>query len=148
MFEVRPSPYKRLSVFRLNPDAEIVATRQNAYSRLDLVMSSTIHSAPGLSLTYLGALPPQAGLLIDGDQLLPVVDVRQASQELARALPTAVAYAIRPRGACGARSAAESTPGRPGERRTARHRDRAERPGLRRLTGDLREWPDWPTIRA
>ncbi len=96
LFEIRPSPYKRLSQFRLNPDAAIVATRQNAYSRLDIIQSSTIHSAQGLSLTYLGDLPPQAGLLIDGDQLLPVLKADEAPDTLARALPAAVAYEIRP----------------------------------------------------
>ncbi len=95
-FEIQPSPYKRLSQFRLNPDAAITATRQNAYSRLDIVDSSTIHSAQGLSLTYLDSLPPQAGLLIDGDALLPALQADQAPDTLARALPAAVAYEIRP----------------------------------------------------
>ncbi len=58
-FEMRPSPYKRLSQFRLDPDARITATRQNDYSRLDRVESPAIHIAPGLSLTYMTALPPQ-----------------------------------------------------------------------------------------
>jgi spermidine synthase len=96
LFEIQPSPYKRLSQFRLNPDAAITVTRQNAYSRLDIVDSSTIHSAQGLSLTYLGALPPQAGLLIDGDLLLPVLNASEAPETLAHALPAAVAYEIRP----------------------------------------------------
>ncbi|NPV68027.1 MAG: hypothetical protein HPY64_12860 [Anaerolineae bacterium] len=94
--QIHPSPYKRLSQFRLNPDATIVATRQNAYARLDIVASPTIHSAPGLSLTYLGGLPSQIGLLIDGDVLLPVMETHGAPLALARALPTAPAYALRP----------------------------------------------------
>lgn len=96
LFGIQPSPYKRLSQFRLNPDAQIVDTRQNAYARLDVVESSTIHSAPGLSLTYMDRLPPQAGLILDGDQLLPVPETQQASDTLASALPIAVAQAIRP----------------------------------------------------
>jgi hypothetical protein len=98
LFDTRPSPYKRLSQFRLNPDAVITITRQNAYSRLDIVESSTIHSAQGLSLTYLGELPPQAGLLIDGDALLPVLRASATPEALGRALPAAVAHAIRPSG--------------------------------------------------
>lgn len=94
--QIHPSPYKRLSQFRLNPDATIAATRQNAYARLDIVVSPTIHVAPGLSLTYIGNLPPQTGLLIDGDALLPVMETHGAPLALARALPTAPAYALRP----------------------------------------------------
>lgn len=95
-FEIEPSEYKTLSHFRLNPDAEIIATRQNAYSRLDIVRSSTIHSAQGLSMTYFGPLPPQHGLLIDGDNLLPVPDTSRFPEGVADNLPAAVAYSIRP----------------------------------------------------
>ncbi len=98
VFEVQPSPYKRLSAFRLDPDTAITATRQNAYARLDVVDSPSIHSAPGLSLTYFGPLPPQIGLLIDGDALVPVTEASRASPALAGALPAAVAYARRPGG--------------------------------------------------
>ncbi|HLV37555.1 MAG TPA: hypothetical protein VKY59_20725 [Spirillospora sp.] len=98
IFEINPSPYKRLSQFRLNPDARIVATHQNAYARLDIVESQTIHSAPGLSLTYLDQLPPQAGLIVDGDQLLAVPQTRRASAGLANALPVTIAHALRPEG--------------------------------------------------
>lgn len=96
---VQPSPYKRLSQFRnieAGGFAKIVATRQNAASQLDIVQSSTIHSAPGLSITYLGELPPQLGLLIDGDALLAVPQTSQIDPQLAEKLPAALAYAIRP----------------------------------------------------
>ncbi len=95
-FQVRPSPYKTLSHFRLNPGATIIATRESAASRLDIVQSSTIHSAPGLSLSYLGQLPPQLGLVLDGDTLLTVAAVEQAAHRLAAAMPAAPAYALRP----------------------------------------------------
>jgi spermidine synthase len=95
-FEIQPSEYKALSHFSLNPDAEIVATRQNAYSRLDVIRSPTIHSAQGMSLSYLGSLPPQAGLLLDGDTLLPVPDTHHAPSSLAQAMPAHIAYNIRP----------------------------------------------------
>lgn len=95
-FEIQPSEYKLLSQFRLNPDANFIETRQNAYSRLDIVQSPTIHSAQGLSLSYFGELPPQAGLLIDGDNLLPVPQTSRAPEKLAQSLPAAVAYTVRP----------------------------------------------------
>lgn len=94
LFEVRPSPYKALSQFRLNPDADIRATYQNPYSRLDIIESPTIHSAQGLSLTYLGDLPPQMGLLIDGSNLQVVSEVVRTESGLLQALPAAVAYSI------------------------------------------------------
>ena len=97
-FEIRPSPYKRISQVRLDPAARVLATRQDAQSRLDIVASPTLHSAQGLSLAFAGELPPQAGLVIDGDALLPVPDASRAPPELARSIPSAVAYALRPGG--------------------------------------------------
>jgi hypothetical protein len=97
-FELQLSPYKRLSQMRLDPDATVLATRQDATSRLDIVASSTIHSAPGLSLAFLGELPAQTGLVIDGDALLPVPQRGPATAALARSVPVAVAHAIRPGG--------------------------------------------------
>ena len=94
--ELQPSPYKTLSHFRLNPDATIVETEQNAYSRLDVVESRTIHSAPGLSINYLGDIPPQIGLVIDAGNLLPVSQAAETSEGILNALPADVAYEIVP----------------------------------------------------
>jgi hypothetical protein len=76
----------------------VVATSESPASRLDIVESPTIHSAPGLSLGYRRALPEEAGLVLDGDTLLPVLDARDAPAELAEALPISVALAARPDG--------------------------------------------------
>jgi spermidine synthase len=92
----QPSPYKRLSQLRLDPDSRVLATRQDAAARLDIVVSSTIHSAPGLSLSYLGGLPPQVGLVLDGDALLPVPQADAFDPDLGRSVPSALAYRIRP----------------------------------------------------
>jgi hypothetical protein len=96
--EVQPSPYKRLSQVRRNPDARVLATRQSAGSRLDIVESGTFHSAPGLSLAYSDELPPQAGLVIDGSDLLAVADASRSPPSLAASLPVSVAHALRPGG--------------------------------------------------
>ena len=96
VFEPRPSPYKRLNQLRLDPDTRVIATREDAGARLDVVASRTIHSAPGLSLAYAGQLPPQVGLVLDGDALLPVPQAEAFRRELGRAVPGAVAHAIRP----------------------------------------------------
>jgi spermidine synthase len=95
-FEVQTSPYKTLSQFRLNPDAEIVRTDENAYTRLDVVESATIHSAQGLSLGYFGDLPPQVGLIIDAGNLLPVPKAEATDVGFLEHLPSAVAYSARP----------------------------------------------------
>ena len=95
---VVPSPYKRISQLALDPEARLVATWESPASRLDIVESPTIHSAPGLSLSYRQALPPETGLVIDGDTLLPVLDARTAPAELADALPISVALGARPSG--------------------------------------------------
>ncbi|GIV81879.1 MAG: hypothetical protein KatS3mg051_1233 [Anaerolineae bacterium] len=90
LFSIEPSPYKALSHFRRNPDATLAAPRTNAYSRLDIVRSPSIHVAPGLSMTYLSGPPPEIGLLIDGDNLLPVVQASAAPTAFAQAMPAAV----------------------------------------------------------
>lgn len=90
---VHPSPYKTLSHFQRTPDATLTGPRYNATSRLDLVRSPTIHSAPGLSMTYLGELPPQMGLLIDGDNLIAIPQGEAITPAFARSLPAALAFA-------------------------------------------------------
>lgn len=92
--EIQPSPYKALSYFRRNPDATLEAPRYNAYSRLDVVHSPTIHSAPGLSMMYFNPPPPEIGLLLDGDNLLPVVQAEAAPREFAASMPAAVALRL------------------------------------------------------
>jgi hypothetical protein len=94
--ELTPSPYRRLSQIRLDPQASVIATRQDSRSRLDIVASPTIRSAPGLSIGYTGPLPPQAGLLIDTDGLLPVPAVSAALPAMAASLPVSVAHRLRP----------------------------------------------------
>jgi spermidine synthase len=94
--ESQPSPYKRLSQLRLDPDGRVLATRQDAAARLDIVVSSTIHSAPGLSLSYLGDLPPQVGLVLDGDALLPVPQADAFDADLGGSVPSMLAHRIRP----------------------------------------------------
>ncbi len=88
--------YKAFAFYQRTPDATLEAPRTNAYSRLDIVHSDSIHSAPGLSMAYLSAPPPEIGLLIDGDNLLPVLQGPATPVEFARAMPVSVAFALRP----------------------------------------------------
>jgi hypothetical protein len=100
LFELRLSPYKGLSQVLLFPDAEVVWERWNAHSRVDLVTSTAIRSAPGLSLSYPGKLPPEDGVFVDGDELSPVIrtaDMEHGTDlaEFTTYLPVALPYQLR-----------------------------------------------------
>ncbi len=93
--ELRISPYKSLSLTLQPADARIIFDRWNAFSRVDLVQSETIHTLPGLSYRYLNPLPEMAGLFVDGDDLSPVVkDIHDLAFSLY--LPNALAFRLRP----------------------------------------------------
>lgn len=65
--EIRLSPYKDLSYALQYPDATVLSSRWNAFSRVDVVRSRSIRSAPGLSLRSPVDFPAQLGLYTDGD---------------------------------------------------------------------------------
>lgn len=97
LFELRLSPYKTLSASLLLPDARLVFGQWNAFARVDVVESSGIHSAPGLSLSFSGQLPGQSGLLIDGGNLSPITCIHSPADSLfLDHLPTALPYLLRP----------------------------------------------------
>jgi len=72
LLEIRMSPYKALSNSLRYPGARIAHREWNAFSRIDVVESESIRSAPGLSYTYTGDLPPQKGVFTDGETLSPL----------------------------------------------------------------------------
>ncbi|MEA3345375.1 MAG: hypothetical protein U9Q78_03895 [Chloroflexota bacterium] len=94
---IRMSPYKPLPQILRRPDAELEGTWWNGSSRVDVVASSTIRSAPGLNLDYSQPLPSQKGLTVDGDNLQPLTQVSPTKAEFADYLPTALAYRLVPR---------------------------------------------------
>ena len=94
LFEVQLTPYKALSQARLYPESRVVFSQWNAFSRVDVLQSKGIRSAPGLSFTYSGDIPPQLGLLIDGDNLAPIVNPTQPT--FTEHLPLALAFQLRP----------------------------------------------------
>ena len=69
LLPVRISPYKSLIVALRYPDAELLETRWNAFSRVDVVKSGLVRHAPGLSLQYDALLPEQIGVIVNGDDL-------------------------------------------------------------------------------
>jgi hypothetical protein len=94
------SPYKGLSQALLAPGARHTLSRWNAIARVDVVESESIHIMPGLSLNAQIASPPlQAGLTLDGDNLMPVTALPPddaLAGRLAANVPQVVAAALRP----------------------------------------------------
>ncbi|MGC9395805.1 MAG: hypothetical protein ACP5J4_13245 [Anaerolineae bacterium] len=101
VLDVRLSPYKSLSYALQFPGAQVISQQWNGFSRVDVVESAGIRSLPGLSYRYMAAPPPQRGLLVDGDDLNPILALSPETaspDDLAFTayLPTAIAYQLRP----------------------------------------------------
>ena len=95
--EVRLSPYRPLSYALRYPGARISYQRWNAYSRLDVIESRGIRSAPGLSLRYRGTLPEQCALAIDASDLSPITRSPSPDETaFLSALQGALPYRLRP----------------------------------------------------
>jgi len=93
------SPYKTLSVLSHAFDANHVSREWDATARTDIIESSTIHIMPGLSLSSPIGVPPQVGLTLDGDNLMPITGIDPTSaeaQQLAAHLPGGLAFELRP----------------------------------------------------
>lgn len=118
LFDIRMSPYKALSTILRFPDTRLVFTGWNAFSRVDVIESASIKSAPGLSFAYKGVPPPQMGLTIDGDNLSPITRPTD-STEFIDYLPISLAYRLIPLTRCLAPWAKEAV-GQKGE--TSCHR--------------------------
>lgn len=96
--QIRMSPYKSLSVISRYPDSRIVYSRWNPFSKVDVIDSDAIKSAPGLSLAYHEPPPKQMGITIDGDDLSPITRFEdERSAEFTRHMVTAVAYSLKER---------------------------------------------------
>jgi hypothetical protein len=91
------SPYKSLSYALQYPGARVIDRQWNASSRIDVVHSTAIHSLPGLSYRYLESLPSLDGLLVDGDDMSPILQPGTDSAFVSY-LPNAVAFHLRPQG--------------------------------------------------
>jgi SAM-dependent methyltransferase len=89
------SPYKSLSYALQVPQAELIFQRWNSFSRVDVVRSPGIHSYPGLSYRYMQPLPPADGLMVDGDDLVPLLSP-SSELEFTAFTPGALAFRLRP----------------------------------------------------
>lgn len=95
MLELHISPYKNLSYAMQYPGSKITYRQWNAFSRIDVVASSGIHSLPGLSYRYLEPLPRFDSLYVDGDDPTPIVP-NHADTPFTAYLPNAIAFFLRP----------------------------------------------------
>ncbi|MGH8896161.1 MAG: hypothetical protein ACRDZ4_03840 [Egibacteraceae bacterium] len=94
--EIRLSPYKPLSQLTSVPDARVLERRFSAASRIDVVSSSAIHSAPGLTLQYQGSLPEQSAVVLDGEVVLPLTARQGLTHGFVDGLPPSLAHRLRP----------------------------------------------------
>jgi len=95
--QIRLSPYKDLSYALQYPDATVLSRRWNAFSRVDVVQSRSIRSAPGLSLRSPVDFPAQRGLYTDGDLRSAITDPATPGLDVfLDHLPTALPYHLRP----------------------------------------------------
>ncbi|HHL39161.1 MAG TPA: hypothetical protein ENJ37_01505 [Deltaproteobacteria bacterium] len=89
------SPYKALSTALSFEGSEHLLRRWNAFSRVDLVKSPAVRYAPGLSLRYLGPLPDQLGITVDGDDMTAVTSLADPKRlAFFDYLPSALPYRL------------------------------------------------------
>jgi hypothetical protein len=94
-FALHISPYKSLSYALQAPDSKVIFSKWNAFSRVDVINSSSIHSIPGLSYRYLQPLPTIDGLFVDGEDLSPSIRTA-ADLSFSNYLPSAIAFQLHP----------------------------------------------------
>ena len=68
LWEINMSPYKSLKTVMRYPDSRLIYTAEDSATRVDVVESSSIKSAPA-SVLSMRVPPDQLGLTIDGDNL-------------------------------------------------------------------------------
>ncbi len=94
--DIRLTPYQSLSQALLYPGSRIASQKWNAFSRVDVIQSQGIRSAPGLSMAYPGGPPAQVGLTVDAQNLSPITAIEPSQADFADYLPPALAYRLRP----------------------------------------------------
>ena len=93
------SPYKPLPAALLHPGARLLETHWNSFSRVDVLESPAVRTAPGLSLQYLDPLPAQLGFAVDAERMNAITQVQgemrdQAEFRFLSALPSSLPYQI------------------------------------------------------
>ncbi len=99
-FAFRLSPFKPLPQALQPPEARLLLTRWNAISRLDVVSSPSLRFAPGLSLVFASALPPQLGLFVDASQpsvISSFSDLKSQELSFLDYLPSSLPFFLKPK---------------------------------------------------
>jgi hypothetical protein len=88
-------PYKGIMLALNFPDARIDARRISPFGTLEVVKSSMIRGASGLSLAFSGRLPDQMGLFLDGDRISTIDRIEgMHSLHYLRYQPQSAVYAL------------------------------------------------------
>jgi hypothetical protein len=95
---IKVSPYKGLEQALRYPGSEVIFSRWNAISRIDIVADAGTRLLPGLSYTYKGLPPSQHGLSIDADSIQPITRILPAQFDAAAYMAESVAFDLRPKG--------------------------------------------------
>ena len=80
--KLKISQYKGLSLALNLPNAEIVAETHGPLGLVDIVRSPAIRYAPGLSLKYTQAPPPQWGLYVDASEVGAITHFKEDLSDL------------------------------------------------------------------
>jgi len=96
MLQIRPSEYKALRQLRLFPDTVVRPSARSLRGQVDRVESPYIRFAPGLSLQYQAALPPQSAVFKDGDRQLVCCHAPSHELSFARWSLMSAGYRLRP----------------------------------------------------
>ncbi len=95
LLSVEPSSYKTLPLLLQAPATRVMSRESGLRGRLEEVQSPQIRFSPGLSLAFTGSLPAQRGLIVDGDSLNVLYDLRSpGATEFARWTHSFAAYAV------------------------------------------------------
>ena len=98
VMDIRMSPYKSLATVLRYPDSKVIYSGENSYSVVNVIESSSIKSAPGISLKYGKAPPAQLGITIDGDNLSAITKVQEDVSEpgFMEYLPISLLFTAKP----------------------------------------------------
>jgi hypothetical protein len=93
--EPRISPYKPLEAALRFPGAELLKTYYSPFTRVDILNSPAVRSAPGLSFKYLRELPGQTGISIDAGEVYSITDDRdRKALDFLGYLPSSLPYEL------------------------------------------------------
>jgi len=97
-FQIRMAPQKTLSQLKQFSGSKIILTKWNSFSKVDVIESDKIHTAPGLSLKYPTTIPEQIGVTTDGNDVSPITfyDKTKNTTDFLNYLPSNIAYILKP----------------------------------------------------